>query len=85
MVLPKPLVPLGDRPILDVIIRQLARHGFGEVILTVGYLAELIAAYVRHAEPGWPGVRARWSGSRRRWGRRGFGARSRGSTRPFWR
>lgn len=44
-VIPKPLVPIGDRPILDTIIRQLAYYGFKDIILTVGYLAELIRAY----------------------------------------
>ena len=27
-VLPKPLIPVGDRPILELIINQLAPHGF---------------------------------------------------------
>lgn len=44
-VLPKPLMPIGDMPIIDVVLRQLARHGFKEVILAVGYLAELMMAY----------------------------------------
>jgi len=44
-VLPKPLMPVGDVPILDVIIRQLQKHEFDEVIIAVGYLAELIKAY----------------------------------------
>ncbi len=44
-VFPKPLVPLGDRPILDIVIHQLAHHGFDEIVLSVGYLAELIEAY----------------------------------------
>ena len=44
-VFPKPLVPLGNQPILDIIIRQLAYYGFRDIILTVGYLAELIKAY----------------------------------------
>jgi NDP-mannose synthase len=43
-VLPKPLLPIGDRAILDVIVRQLADHGFQRVTLAVGYLAHLIAA-----------------------------------------
>lgn len=42
---PKPLVPIGDRPILEIIIRQLAHHGFREAVLSVGYLSELIEAY----------------------------------------
>jgi NDP-sugar pyrophosphorylase family protein len=44
-VIPKPLMPVGDRPILDVIIRQLKHHGFSQVTMAVGYLAELIEAY----------------------------------------
>jgi NDP-sugar pyrophosphorylase family protein len=44
-VLPKPLVPVGDIPILEIIIRQLIQAEFKEVILMVGYLSELIKAY----------------------------------------
>ncbi len=44
-VLPKPLMPVGDRPILDVIIRQLARHGFERVTIVTGHLAELIEVF----------------------------------------
>ena len=44
-VIPKPLMPVGDRPILEVIIRQLKYHGFSSVTMAVGYLAELIEAY----------------------------------------
>jgi NDP-sugar pyrophosphorylase family protein len=43
---PKPLVPVGDMPILEIIIRQLAAAGFTEVTLTLGYLGELIRAYL---------------------------------------
>jgi NDP-sugar pyrophosphorylase family protein len=43
-VLPKPLMPLGDRAILEVVIRQLARQGFGDITLSVGHLAHLIEA-----------------------------------------
>ena len=53
-VFPKPLVPLGQRPILDVIIRQLAHYGFKDVVLTVGYLAELIQAYFQTAQGSLP-------------------------------
>ena len=44
-ILPKPLMPIGDICILEVIIRQLKRYGFHRIILTVGYLAELLEAY----------------------------------------
>lgn len=44
-VLPKPLMPLGDRSILEIVLRQLAAQGFEEVILAVGYLSELIEAF----------------------------------------
>jgi NDP-sugar pyrophosphorylase family protein len=44
-VLPKPLMPVGDRPILEILVRQLRRHGFSRFTLAVGYLAELIEAY----------------------------------------
>ena len=43
-VLPKPLLPIGDEPILDIVIRQLAAHGFSDITLAVGYLAHLIQA-----------------------------------------
>lgn len=43
--LPKPLVPVGDYPIIEVILRQLRKHGFREVIISTGHLAELIEAY----------------------------------------
>jgi NDP-sugar pyrophosphorylase family protein len=43
-VLPKPLMPLGDRAILDVVVRQLARYGFTDQVFAVGYLAHLIKA-----------------------------------------
>ena len=40
--IPKPLMPLGDVPILEVVLRQLARAGFDRVILAVNHLAHLI-------------------------------------------
>ena len=45
--IPKPLMPVGDRPILDVVLRQLNHHGFRDVTIATGYLAELIEAFVR--------------------------------------
>lgn len=41
-VFPKPLMPVGDKPILEIIIRQLKSHGLEDIIITVGHLGELI-------------------------------------------
>ena len=48
-VLPKPLMPVGDRPVLDIVVRQLKRDGFEKITIATGYLAELIA---RHTASG---------------------------------
>lgn len=44
-VLPKPLMPVGDMPILEIVLRQLKHSGVSRVTLAVSYLAELIEAY----------------------------------------
>jgi NDP-sugar pyrophosphorylase family protein len=45
VVLPKPLMPIGEYPILEVVVRQLARHGFDHITLAVNHQAELIKAF----------------------------------------
>ena len=45
---PKPLVPLGDTPVLEVLIRRLLQYGVTDITLTLGHLAELIKAYFHH-------------------------------------
>ena len=49
-VLPKPLMPVGDHPILEVILRQLRKAGVGEVILAVGYMGQLFQALFEDGE-----------------------------------
>jgi NDP-mannose synthase len=49
-VIPKPLMPVGDRPILEIILRQLRYYRFNQVTLACGYLADLMRAYV-HSSP----------------------------------
>ncbi|HEX2994063.1 MAG TPA: sugar phosphate nucleotidyltransferase [Anaerolineales bacterium] len=44
-VFPKPLMPIGNMPILEIVMRQLANHGIQDITLAVGYLAELLMAY----------------------------------------
>ena len=43
-VFPKPLMPIGEMPILEIVLRQLAHHGIQDITLAVGYLAELLMA-----------------------------------------
>ena len=45
VVLPKPLMPIGEYPILEVVIRQLVRHGFDHITIAVNHQAELIKAF----------------------------------------
>lgn len=43
-VLPKPLMPVDERPILEIMIRQLVSQGFDRITITLGYLGALIMA-----------------------------------------
>jgi NDP-mannose synthase len=43
-ILPKPLMPIGERAILEIVVEQLADHGFSDITFCVGYLAHLIRA-----------------------------------------
>lgn len=43
--LPKPLVPIGDRSILDIVLMQLKHYGITRVTITVNHLSHLIMAY----------------------------------------
>ena len=45
VVLPKPLMPIGDYPILEVVVRQLVRGGFDRITMAVNHQAELIKAF----------------------------------------
>lgn len=45
-ILPKPLVPVGEASILELVLRQLRFYGFEHAILSVGHKAELIMAVV---------------------------------------
>lgn len=52
--LPKPLVPLNGRPILQYLLEYLARSGVSRFVLCTGYKAECIDQFVRdQCDPGW--------------------------------
>lgn len=56
-VLPKPLMPIGDRSILEILLDQLRDHGFHDVVLSVGYLSHLIQAVLEHHAQNGVGLR----------------------------
>lgn len=43
--IPKPLLPVGEKPLLQIVIELLHDHGIDEIILATGYQAELIHAF----------------------------------------
>jgi NDP-sugar pyrophosphorylase family protein len=49
-ILPKSLMPIGDMPILEVLLRQMKRAQVDEVILTVGHLSHLMEAFFQDGE-----------------------------------
>lgn len=57
--MPKPLVPVGDYPIMEIIIRQLVKYDFRRVVISVNHQAELIKAYFGNGDK-W-GIRIQYS------------------------
>lgn len=49
-ILPKPMMPIGEKPILGIIIDKLAKSGINKIVITVGYLAGIIKAYFGNGE-----------------------------------
>lgn len=43
--IPKPLLPIGRKPVAQMIIERLAEHGFTDIVMSLGYAADLIRAY----------------------------------------
>lgn len=43
--LPKPLVPVGEMPIIEIIIRQLSNAGFDHITITINHMADIIRAF----------------------------------------
>lgn len=44
-ILPKPLIPIGEKPVLELIMERFAEYGAGEFYLTVNYKGEMIKSY----------------------------------------
>jgi NDP-sugar pyrophosphorylase family protein len=59
-ILPKPLVPVGDRPILEHILRRLHACGVREVDLCVSHLGELIQVYFTQSDSLPSDLEMRW-------------------------
>lgn len=49
-IFPKPLMPLGEKPILEIVVQQLKSAGIQHITFAVGYLAELIQAFFGKGE-----------------------------------
>jgi NDP-sugar pyrophosphorylase family protein len=46
MTIPKPLLPVGDTPIVEVVIRQMAAAGIDRIVLALGHMAPLFTAAI---------------------------------------
>jgi len=68
-ILPKPLMPIDEYPILEIIVKQLKSYGFSHLIFTVGHLKELIHAFF-HDGSRW-GVRIDYSFEEKKMGTAG--------------
>src|SRR4030042_1496557 len=49
-ILPKPLMPIGEMPILEILLHQMKMAGIDHVILTVGHLSGLLRAFFQEGE-----------------------------------
>ena len=80
-ILPKPLMPIGDMPILEILIQQLKRAGVDEIILAVGHLANTIQSYFQDGRRF--GVKIRYSYEKNALGTAGPLSLIAGLTSPF--
>lgn len=49
-ILPKPLLPVADRPIIEILIQQLVLQGFTDITISVGHLARLVRAVIAEGD-----------------------------------
>ncbi|QDT36596.1 sugar phosphate nucleotidyltransferase [Stratiformator vulcanicus] len=49
-VIPKPLLPVGDKPILEIVFRQLMAAGFDHITLSLGYMSDYFRTFLAQHE-----------------------------------
>ncbi|MDO8587779.1 MAG: NDP-sugar synthase [Armatimonadota bacterium] len=64
--LPKPMVPIVNKPVMEHIVELLARHGFTDIMVNLYYLGDQIQSYFGNGEK-W-GVNIQYSMEDRLWG-----------------
>ncbi|MGB6859064.1 MAG: sugar phosphate nucleotidyltransferase, partial [Terracidiphilus sp.] len=52
-VLPKPLIPVGDRTVIEIIIAQLQNHGLEKFILSINYKSKIIKSFFEELAPSY--------------------------------
>lgn len=55
---PKPMLKIGDKPILEIILRKLKAQGFKNVFISVNYLADVIEEHIGNGE--WLGLNVQY-------------------------
>ena len=45
LIFPKPMLPIGGFPILEIIVRQLIYFGYNKITISLGYMPEIIKSY----------------------------------------
>jgi D-glycero-alpha-D-manno-heptose 1-phosphate guanylyltransferase len=50
--LPKCMAPVNGRPFLDILIERLRRQGVARIILSTGYLSEVVEEWIQQQYPG---------------------------------
>src|SRR4030067_2127181 len=81
VVLPKPLMPVGEHPVLEILILQLKKHRLTDITLAVGHLGNLIETFFGNGRR--LGVRIKYSNEDRPLGTVGPLAQIRGLKRTF--
>ncbi len=47
IVIPKPMLPLGEMPVIEIIARQLKFHGFNDAVISLGYMGPVIENFLK--------------------------------------